>query len=89
MLSVSGISKRYGGQIVLADVTWGADAGDDVVFFNDDATEPLPNMDLEFGEITTTTTTVTDPETGITTTTVTDLLTGETTVTTTVPTGGV
>jgi hypothetical protein len=69
------------------DVTWGADAGDDVVFYSDDDTEPLPNMDLEFGDVTSTT--VTDPETGITTTTVTNLFTGETTITTTVPTGGV
>ena len=68
------------------DVTWGEDA-DDVVVFSDDATEPLPNVALEFGEVTTTT--VTDPVTGITTTTVTNPITGETTTTTTVPGGGI
>ena len=67
------------------DVTWG-EAADDVVVYTDDATEPLPNVAVEFGEVTTTT--VTDPVTGITTTTVTNLITGETT-TTTVPQGGI
>ena len=67
------------------DVTWG-EAADDVVVYTDDATEPLPNVAVEFGEVTTTT--VTDPVTGITTTTVTNLITGETT-TTTVPEGGI
>jgi hypothetical protein len=68
------------------DVTWGSDTEDAVVYLEDD-TEPLPSVDLEFGDLTTTT--VTDPVTGITTTTVTNLYTGETTITTTNPTGGV
>jgi serine protease AprX len=32
-----------------ADVTWGSDAGDDAVMFPDDAVEPLPSLQLEFG----------------------------------------
>jgi hypothetical protein len=71
-----------------SDVTWGSDTEDAVTFPEDETAEPLPNMDLEFGEMTTTTS-VTDAVTGITTTTVTNLITGETTTTTTVPMGGV
>jgi hypothetical protein len=33
-----------------ADVTWGSDSGDATVF-PDDATEPLPSLQLEFGDI--------------------------------------
>jgi serine protease AprX len=34
-----------------ADVTWGSDAGDDVVVFPDEALEPLPSVQLEFGDV--------------------------------------
>ena len=34
-----------------ADVAWGSDAGDDTVVYSDDATEPLPSIGLEFGDI--------------------------------------
>jgi hypothetical protein len=33
------------------NIVWGTDAGDDTVNFSDDVTEPLPSMDLEFGDI--------------------------------------
>jgi hypothetical protein len=54
-----------------ADVTWGADSPDAVVYI-DDATEPLPSLDLEFGDVTPLpdvsstldTTTTTSPATG-------------------------
>jgi hypothetical protein len=34
-----------------ADVTWGSDAGDDTEIFTDDAVEPLPSLQLEFGDV--------------------------------------
>jgi hypothetical protein len=30
---------------------WGTDAGDDTVSFPDDSSEPLPSLDLEFGDV--------------------------------------
>ncbi|MGH9144360.1 MAG: S8 family serine peptidase, partial [Vicinamibacterales bacterium] len=33
-----------------ADLTWGSDAGDEGETFPDDALEPLPSLDLEFGD---------------------------------------
>jgi hypothetical protein len=33
------------------DLTWGSDAGDDGETFSDDAVEPLPSLDLEFGDV--------------------------------------
>jgi len=33
-----------------ADVTWGSDAGGDALVFPDDASDPLPSLDLEFGD---------------------------------------
>jgi serine protease AprX len=33
------------------DVAWGSSAEDDTVAFSDDATEPLPSVDLEFGDV--------------------------------------
>jgi len=32
------------------DVTWGSDAGSDAVVYPDDASEPLPSLQLEFGD---------------------------------------
>ncbi|MBI3401887.1 MAG: S8 family peptidase [Acidobacteria bacterium] len=62
-----------------SDVTWGA-SSDDAVLYPDDAdTAPVPDAAAEFGDLTTTT--VTDPVSGVTTITVTNQLTGETTVT--------
>ena len=34
-----------------ADVTWGSDAGTDVLMFSDEAVEPLPSLQLEFGDV--------------------------------------
>jgi serine protease AprX len=34
-----------------ADETWGSNAGDEGATFDDSATEPLPNLGLEFGDI--------------------------------------
>ena len=34
-----------------ADVTWGSDAGDEGAIFSDDVFEPLPSLDLEFGDL--------------------------------------
>jgi serine protease AprX len=34
-----------------ADVTWGNDAGGDAVVFPDDESEPLPSVQLEFGDV--------------------------------------
>jgi hypothetical protein len=34
-----------------ADLTWGSNAGDDTVTFSDDDSEPLPGLDLEFGDV--------------------------------------
>jgi len=31
-------------------VTWGSDAGGDALVFPDDASDPLPSLDLEFGD---------------------------------------
>ena len=33
------------------DVTWGTGAADDTLFSADDASEPLPSLDLEFGDL--------------------------------------
>jgi hypothetical protein len=33
------------------DLTWASDAGDEGETFPDDATEPLPSLDLEFGDL--------------------------------------
>jgi serine protease AprX len=33
------------------DAAWGSDAGDDTVSFPDDDGEPLPSLDLEFGDV--------------------------------------
>jgi hypothetical protein len=33
------------------DLVWGSDAGDDTVTFPDDASDPLPSLDLEFGDV--------------------------------------
>jgi len=33
------------------DLTWASDAGDEGETFPDDATEPLPSLDLEFGDV--------------------------------------
>jgi hypothetical protein len=33
------------------DVTWGSDAGDDATTFSDEVVEPLPSLDLEFGDL--------------------------------------
>jgi hypothetical protein len=33
------------------DVTWGSSDNDDAVLFPDEANEPLPNLEQEFGEI--------------------------------------
>jgi serine protease AprX len=34
-----------------ADLTWGSNAGDDTDTFPDDDSEPLPSLDLEFGDV--------------------------------------
>jgi serine protease AprX len=34
-----------------ADVTWGSSAADEAPVYVDDATEPLPSLDLEFGDV--------------------------------------
>ena len=34
-----------------ADVTWGSDAGDEGAVFSDEVVEPLPSLDLEFGDL--------------------------------------
>src|SRR3954467_13086803 len=34
-----------------ADVTWGSDAGDEGAIFSDEVVEPLPSLDLEFGDL--------------------------------------
>jgi hypothetical protein len=34
-----------------ADETWGSSDDDEAVVFPDDATEPLPSLDLEFGDV--------------------------------------
>ena len=34
-----------------SDVTWGSSAGEESETFPDDATEPLPSLDLEFGDV--------------------------------------
>ena len=34
-----------------ADTTWGSSAGGDDVTFSDDVVEPLPSLDLEFGDL--------------------------------------
>jgi serine protease AprX len=57
-----------------SDVTWSSDS-EDAVFYADDATEPLPDLELEFGDIvvtdpaTTGSTTVSDGTTTVSTTT--------------------
>jgi hypothetical protein len=33
------------------NIVWGSDAGDDNETFPDDALEPLPSLDLEFGDL--------------------------------------
>jgi serine protease AprX len=33
------------------NIVWGTDAGDDTVSFPDDSSEPLPSLDLEFGDV--------------------------------------
>jgi hypothetical protein len=44
-------------------VTWGSDAGDAVVF-PDDASEPLPSLQLEFGDVLLSPVEGTNPTTG-------------------------
>jgi subtilisin family serine protease len=53
------------------DVTWGSSSSDDTLFPDDDASDPLPSLDLEFGDVVPL---VADPSVATDSTTVTSLI---------------
>jgi serine protease AprX len=49
--TASGGGNIVWGTSLDADGTWGSDAGNDTVTFSDEVVEPLPSVDLEFGDL--------------------------------------